>query len=107
MIVARVIVMSNFWIVLDFGLPTLNTPGEEGLVLFYGVQLVGGGVAPLTGQLSLGVVCWAGPRDVDIAPAQVAAALQGGRGRAVHAVYNDAGREEVLVLEGDSGTLVI
>lgn len=60
--------------------PTLNTPGQEGLVLFYCVHFVGGGVASLAWQLSLVVVACAGTGDVDVAAAEVAAALQGGRG---------------------------
>lgn len=72
-------------------------PGQEGLVVLDGVQLVGGGVAALARQLPLGVV---GPRaagDVDVAPAEVAAALQGRRGGG-DAVDDDARREEVGVL---------
>lgn len=60
--------------------PESNTPGQEGLVLFYRVQLVGGGVTSLAWKLFLGVFARTGTRDVDVAAAEVAAALQGGRG---------------------------
>lgn len=72
--------------------PTLNTPRQEGLVLFYCVHFVGGGVTSLAWQLSLGVVTCAGTRDVDVAATEVAAALQGWRGRPVPTVDNDARR---------------
>lgn len=68
------------FVLFDFCHPEPNTPGEEGLVLFYRVQLVGGGVAPLAWKLFLGVFARTGTRDVDVAAAEVAAALQGGRG---------------------------
>lgn len=61
-------------------LPAANAPGEEVLVLLDGVQFVGGGVASFARQLLLGVIAYAGTRDVDVAPAEVAAALQGRRG---------------------------
>lgn len=60
--------------------PILNTPGQEGLVLFYCVQFVGGGVTSLAWQLPLGVVTCTGTRDVDVTATEVAAALQGRRG---------------------------
>lgn len=77
---------------------TRNTPGQEGLVLFYCVQFVGGGVASLAWQLSLVVIANAGSRNVYVTATEVAAALQRRRGRPMPAVDNDAGREEVLVL---------
>lgn len=49
-------------------------------MLFYCVHFVGGGVASLAWQLSLVVVACAGTGDVDVTAAEVAAALQGGRG---------------------------
>lgn len=75
-----------------------NTPGQEGLVLLYCVQLVGGGVASLTWQLPLGVVTCTGTWDVDVTAAEVAAALQGRRRRSMSTVDNDTRREEVLIL---------
>lgn len=62
-----------------------------------GVQLVGGGVAALARQRPLGVVGPRAARDVDVAPTEVAAALQGWRGGR-GAVDDDARREEVRVL---------
>lgn len=56
-----------------------DTPGQESLVLLYGVQLVGGRVTSLPRQLSLGVVACAGTWDIDVAATEVAAALQGWR----------------------------
>lgn len=73
----------NFFVVgvcKDFCHPEANTPGQEGLVLFYRVQLIGGGVASLAWKLFLGVFTRTGTWDVDVAAAEVAAALQGGRG---------------------------
>lgn len=49
-------------------------------MLLDGVQLVGGGVATLAGELLLGVVGTAAAWDVDVAPAQVTAAFQGQTG---------------------------
>lgn len=72
-------------------------PGQEGLVMLDGVQLVCGRVATLARKLSLGIVGARAARDVDVAAAQVTASLQGRRGRAA-AVYDDARREEVRVL---------
>lgn len=66
--------------VMDFGHLTLNTPGQESLVLFYGVQFVGGRVTSLAWQLPFGVVTCTGTRDVDVTATEVAAALQGRRG---------------------------
>lgn len=57
---------------------SLYAPGEEGLVLLDRVQFVGGRVAPFARQLLFGVIAGAGAGDVDVAPAEVAAALQGG-----------------------------
>lgn len=76
---------------------TAPSPGEEGLVLSDGVELVGGGVAPLAGQLFLGVVLTAAG-DVDVAAAQVSAALQVGVPGAVAVVHDDPRREQVIVL---------
>lgn len=53
----------------------MDTPGEEGLVLLDSIQLVGRRIAPLTWKLPLGVLTSAGARDVDVAAAEVAAAL--------------------------------
>jgi len=73
------------------------SPGQEGLVMFDGVQLVRGGVAALAWELSLGVVGARAAGDVDVAAAEVAASFEGPRARR-DAVYNDARREEVCVL---------
>lgn len=67
-------------------------------MVFDGVQLVGGRVAALARQLSLGVVGPGAAGDVDVAPAEVAAAFQGWRGGG-HAVDDDAWGEEVRVLK--------
>lgn len=66
--------------------------------MFDGVQLVRGGVAALARELPLRVVGARAARDVDVAPTQVAAAFEGGRGRG-DAVDDDARREEVRVLK--------
>lgn len=66
-----------------------------------GVQLVGGGVAALTRELFLGVV---GPRaawDVDVAAAQMAASLEGRRGRR-NAVYDDTRGQKICVLKRET-----
>lgn len=42
------------------------------------VQFAGGRVASFARQLLFGVIAGAGAGDVDVAPAEVAAALQGG-----------------------------
>lgn len=42
------------------------------------VQFVGGGVTSFARQLLFGVIAWAGVWDVNVAPAEVAAAFQGG-----------------------------
>jgi len=67
-------------------------------VLLYCVQFVGGGVTSLAWQLLLGVVTRTSTRDVDVTATEVAAALQGRRGKP--AVDNNARREEILVLQG-------
>lgn len=56
---------------------SVYAPGEEGLVLLDGVQFVGGGVASFALQLLFGVIACAGTGDVDVTPAEMAAALQG------------------------------
>lgn len=53
-------------------------PGQEGLVLLDGVQLIGGRVTPLAGQLPLGVLGAIAAGDVNVAAAQVPTALQAG-----------------------------
>lgn len=78
------------------------SPGQEGLVMFDGVQLVRGRVAALAWELPLGVVGPRAARDVDVAAAEVAASLEGRRGRR-DAVYDDTWREEVRVLRGRDG----
>lgn len=67
-------------------------------MVFNGVQLVGGRIAALAWKLPLGVVGPRAARDVDVAPAEVAAAFQGRRGGG-NAVDDDAWREEVRVLK--------
>lgn len=62
---------------MDFCLPAVNAPGEEGLVLLDRVQFVGGGVASFARQLLFGVIACTGTGDVDVTPAEMAAALQG------------------------------
>ena len=90
---------------------TLHLPGQEGVVLFDGVHLVGGGIAPLAGQRFLGVVGGGGARagDVDVAAAEVAAGLQAGGRQALPAGHHEARRQQVLVLlqnhEGEPGSL--
>lgn len=59
---------------------SVNAPGEKGLVLLDRVQFVGGGVASFARQLLFGVVACTGTGDVDVTPAEMAAALQGRRG---------------------------
>lgn len=83
-----------------------DLPGEEGLVLAEGVQLVGRGVAPLAGRLLSGLLPVAAAaaataaREVDVAAAEVLAGFQvGGAPRAVAVVHKDSGRQEVSVLE--------
>lgn len=78
------------------------SPGQEGLVVFDGVQLVRGRVAALAWKLSLGVVGPRASRDVNVAPAEVAASFEGRRGRR-DAVYDDTWREEVGVLRDQDG----
>lgn len=86
---------------LDFCVPAANAPGEEGLVLLECVQFVGGGVAPFARQLLLGVIACSGTGDVDVTAAEMAAALQGRRGRPMAAVHSNSRRKEVLVLSGN------
>lgn len=74
------------------------SPGQEGLVVFDGVQLVCGRVAALAWKLSLGVVGPRAARDVDVAPTEVTASFQGWRGGG-NAVDDDAWREKVRVLK--------
>lgn len=69
-------------------------------MVFDGVQLVGGRVAALSGEGLLGVVRPGAARDVDVAPAEVAASLERQRGGR-DAVDDDTGGEEVRVLEAD------
>lgn len=81
-----------------------GSPGQEGLVLFDGVELVGGGVTAFAGQLFFGVVRTAGTRNVYITAAEVPTALQSQTRarawtRAVRAVYNDPWRQQVIVLQ--------
>lgn len=81
-----------------------GSPGQEGLVLFDGVELVGGGVAAFAGQLFFGVVRTAGARNVYITAAEVPTALQSQTRarawtRAVSAVYNDPRWQKVIVLQ--------
>lgn len=57
----------------------MNVPGQKGLVLFYGVQFISGGITSLAWHLSLGVVSGACPGDVNVAATELAAALQGRR----------------------------
>lgn len=52
-----------------------GSPGQEGLVLFDGVQLVGRGVAAFPGQLFFGVVWTAGTWNVYITTAEVPTSL--------------------------------
>lgn len=75
-----------------------SAPGQEGLVMFDGVQLVRGGVAALAWELPLRVVGPRAARDVDVAPTQVPAAFEGRRGGG-DAVDDDARREKVRVLK--------
>lgn len=58
----------------------LNTPGKEGLVLFYCVQFISGGIASLAWQLSFGVFACTGTRYVNVTAAEMAASLQSRRG---------------------------
>lgn len=79
---------------------TLNTPGQESLVLLYCVQFVSGGVTSLAWQLPLGLVICSGARNINVTPTEVAAALQRWRCWSLSTVDNYARREEVLVLCG-------
>lgn len=79
---------------------SFHTPGQKGLVLFYRVYFIGGGVTSLAWQLSLGVVACAGSRDVYITATEVAAALQCWRWRSMPTVDDDARRQKILVLQG-------
>lgn len=74
------------------------SPGEEGLVMFDGVQLVRGGVAALARELPLGVVGARAARDVDVTAAEVTASFEGRRGRR-NAIYDNTWREKVRVLK--------
>lgn len=67
-------------------------------MVFDGVQLVCGRVTALSGKLFLQVVGSRAARDVDVAAAEVPTFLEGRRGRR-DAVYDDARREKVCVLE--------
>lgn len=49
-------------------------------MLLDGVQFVGGGVASFARKLLFGVVACPGAGDVDVTPAEMAAALQGRQG---------------------------
>lgn len=51
-------------------------PGQEGLVLLNGVQLIGGRIAPFAGQLPSGVLGAIAAGDVNVAAAQVPTTLQ-------------------------------
>ena len=85
--------------VVGSGAPPVS-PGEEGLVVLDGVQLVGGGVAAFARQLCPGVVGAGAAGDVDVAAAQVAASFEGRRRRG-DAVDDDARREKLRVLMDD------
>ena len=51
-------------------------PGQEGLVLLNGVQLIGGRITPFAGQLPSGVLGAIAAGDVNVAAAQVPTTLQ-------------------------------
>lgn len=71
-------------------------------MVFDGVQLVGGGVAALARKLLLGVVGPRAARDVDVAPAEMAASFEGRRRRR-DAVYDNTWGQQVCVLRDGGG----
>lgn len=73
-------------------------------MLLDGVQLVGGRVAPLAGQLPFGVLGATAARDVDIAAAEVPTALQAtatatATAAAMCRIHQGARGQQVSVLE--------
>lgn len=77
-------------------------------MLLNGVQLVGGRVAPLAGQLLFGVLGAVAVWDVNVATAEVPAALQVAAAGAVRCVHQGTNRgQKVRVLERHRGSLPV
>lgn len=94
------------WLWLPATTAPVAPPGQEGLVLLNGVQLIGGRVAPLAGQLPFGVLGAVAVRDVNVAAAEMPAALQVAAAGTVRCVHQGTNRgQQIRVLEWHRGSL--
>lgn len=101
------------WVLRAGALLLQALPGQEGLVLLDGVQLIGGRITPFARQLPSGVLSAVAAGDVNVAAAQVPTALQVGASTtatatatttatatgAVCCIHQDARGQQVSVLE--------